>query len=120
MVGRFSNPNSAGIPILAVCNKFNCALEELLANRCYHYILDAGVALADASCFTYNGQLTARGKGKFWEEVDRQIETFDYQKITLRPTATQKLKQIAAPQPATERVFLVNKVKNRYNFTFKQ
>ena len=120
MVGRFSDPNRAGIPILAVHNKFNCALEELLANRRCHYILDAGAALADASCFTYNGQLTARRKGKFWEEVDCQIEKFDYQKITLLPTATQKPKQIAAPESATEWVFPVNKVKNRYNFTFKQ
>ena len=43
--------------ILAVKNKFNRALVDLLANHRYHYILDPGKKVEDVRNFTYNNLL---------------------------------------------------------------
>ena len=75
--------------ILAVRNKFNRALKDLLADSRYHYILDLGKMVEDARNFTNNNLLNARGQGVFWLEIDRLIEHFDYHKEHLRPTKQQ-------------------------------
>ena len=82
-IKMINRSNKQKIP--AVRNKFNHALEDLLADRRYHYILDLGKMVEDARNFTYNNLLNARGQDVFWLEIDRLIEHFDYHKEHLRP-----------------------------------
>ena len=93
-----SNPQQ----LLAVCNKYNTALEELLANRCYHYFIDISKQMNDVKFFTPENNLTQRGKLNFWNEIDWLIEMFDYQKISLRPNlhAARKGKDTTKPMQA--------------------
>ena len=78
MINR-SNPQW----ILSVCTKFNNALEELLVNRCYHYILDVNKAVFEGRNFTYNNLLNVRGQQVYWLEIDQIIERFDYHEESL-------------------------------------
>ena len=73
MINR-TNPQK----ILAVRNKLNSVLDELLANRHYHYIMDINKATFEGRNFTHNNLLNVRGQRVYWQEVDRLIEEFDY------------------------------------------
>ena len=68
-------------------HKFNDALEQMLANRKCHYIMDVSEVLASPQNFTDRNLINARGKEVFWREVNKVIEDFDKQKISLRPVA---------------------------------
>ena len=71
--------------ILAVRNKFNKILVDLLANRRYHYILDVNRMVDDPRNFTYDNHFNTRGQAIYWNEVDRLLERFDQHKEPLRP-----------------------------------
>ena len=71
--------------ILAVQNKFNNALEELLLKHRYHSIMDVGKDIADGHNFTYNNILNTWAQIEYWNAVNQLIERFDYYKESLRP-----------------------------------
>ena len=71
--------------LLSMRTKFNNVLEEQLANRHHHYIIDINEVMAKSSNFTPNNFLSAIGKEVYWREVDKIIELFDAQKLSLRP-----------------------------------
>ena len=79
--------------LLAVRNKFNNILEDILSERKNHYIIDVNQALAQHSNFTSFNSLNDKGKEIFWLEVDRAIEKFDYNKKVLKPNASKPLMQ---------------------------
>ena len=83
MFNRTTNPSKE----LAVRSKFNTTLENILASKRHHYIVDVTNAMYKSDYFSQNNRITARGKNRFWVEVDQAIEDFDFQKRSLRPVA---------------------------------
>ena len=71
--------------LLAVRNKFNGILENVLATHKNHYIMDVNSAVALRSNFSMSNVINDKGKEAFWTEVDRMIETLDYNKDKLLP-----------------------------------
>ena len=65
---------------------FNSTLEEILAGKANHYIIDVNEALNDVSYFS-GSALNGFGSVKFWKEIDRQICAFDKRKMSLGPIA---------------------------------
>ena len=70
--------------LMAVRNKFNAILEETLSRYHYCYIMGLDNALSPAF-FNRDNQLTSDGEIAFWREVNKQIEQFDKQVISLKP-----------------------------------
>ena len=66
-------------------NKFNVMLEDILADRENHFILDASDVLHSESLFSTNGALNGYGKKQFWLDIDKQIEKFEKKRISLQP-----------------------------------
>ena len=64
---------------------FNNRLNDLLADRDGHFIMDVNAVMLDAGHLNRWGDLNAYGQQCFWSEVDRQLEKFDKKKITLKP-----------------------------------
>ena len=83
MFNRTANPSKE----LAVRVKFNTALKNILANKRNHYIIDVTNAMYKSDYFSQNNRITARGKSRFWMEIDQVIEDFNSQKRSLRPVS---------------------------------
>ena len=64
--------------------RFNSILEERLldGNSDQHHIMSIDIQHDD---FDVGGSLTTQGKATFWREVNRAVEKFDSDSITLRP-----------------------------------
>ena len=67
-------------------DKFNAILEEELSARNHNYIMDINDKL-DIGCFDRHGYLTPRGMELTWIEIDQIIKSFDFQEISLKPSA---------------------------------
>ena len=70
--------------LLSVCGKFNNILEDVLAERKNHYIMDVNNEVAQTAYFTPFNHINDRGMETFWLSIDRMIETFDYNKDALK------------------------------------
>ena len=70
--------------IMALRNRFNNTLEEVLAanTTSKHFILSIK---AEEEDFYWMGELTDDGKLNFWKEVDACLRRFDWGEINLRP-----------------------------------
>ena len=84
-VKMMDRPDIAYNDMLAIRNKYNKILEEILASKKNHYIMDVGKDVVHPVHFMQNNNLNTRGKNAFWNVVDRNIELFDYHKIHLLP-----------------------------------
>ena len=84
--------NCAGIECLH--HQFNLAMEDCLADRNHHYIMDVSHTLDDASWFDNRGNLNGRGKSHFWRKVDGLIEQFDKQSISLKPIKADSFRSV--------------------------
>ena len=71
---------------LTVHYRFNASLEDQLASRKQHYILDVGKVIVESHYFTARNHLNQDGKHKFWREVDHLIKQFESDKEILKPT----------------------------------
>ena len=69
--------------------KFNLLLEDKLASKEGHYVLDASAIIKHDS-FDKSGFLCADDVVAFWDDVDQQIELFDKRKIELIPRVAEK------------------------------
>ena len=73
--------------VLALCNRFNNALEETLATtpaKLEHLILSIKVEEGD---FYPTGSLNPDGEVNFWKEINECISKFEIDKINLKPRA---------------------------------
>ena len=81
MMQRMNAPDK----ILTVRNKYNNALEALLAERKGHYVIDVNPILRGPEYFNQFNQLNNDGQLLFWKEVDECIKYYDRRKLTLVP-----------------------------------
>ena len=70
---------------LTVHYRFNAALEDQLASRSRHYIINVGKKIAEPNYFTPRNQLTDELCHVYWREIDHWIEEFDHDKDKLKP-----------------------------------
>ena len=70
---------------LAVINKFNGMLEDILVDRESHFIMDVDAALHDPAFFNIYNEMNNHGKLQFWLEVDSHIEKFEKKALSLKP-----------------------------------
>ena len=83
----------------ALRQKYNSLLEEAIAPRRHNYIVDVSKKV-NKTAFDRNGELNVTGVINFWLELDKQIELFDKQQITLKPMGTTTGMRNANPQSA--------------------
>ena len=69
----------------SVRHKYIEALQEQIRKRTRHYIIDINESMMDTSLFDMANQLNGRGTVHFWNQIDDQIKSFDYRKISLKP-----------------------------------
>ena len=65
--------------------KYNSIMEQCLASKSCHYIMDLNNRLSDESLFDSRGELNGHGRVKFWVEIDKTLERFDKQIVSLKP-----------------------------------
>ena len=70
---------------LTVRYRFNTVLEDQLAGRKNHFIIDIGKVIADSSYYTVRNSLNGNGAALFWSQLDRNIEIFDYDREEFIP-----------------------------------
>ena len=82
-------------------NKFNGILEDRLVDGNYmnHYLVSIDI---DLHQFDLMGGLTTAGMAQFWRELNRAIQKFDINKVTLRPRSVLNLLAEIAQQKAEE------------------
>ena len=79
---------NATCPVLAFNTNFNDVLENTLAGKSNHFLMDVDAAMSDTSMFDIrNFHLNDYGGPEFWLKVDKQIEKFEKKRISLRPAA---------------------------------
>ena len=78
-------PNLSYNDMLAVRVKYNKILENILAGKRNHYIMDMSNDVVHPWNFMYNNIINARGKDDMWHAVDHLIEEFDYRKENFLP-----------------------------------
>ena len=72
--------------VLAVRNKFNQAMADMVADRKSHFILDPNSVVEDSSLISaIHGTLNAEGHIRYWKKIDELIEKFDYKEVSLKP-----------------------------------
>ena len=64
---------------------YNTNLENLIFDRYGHYIMHVNNKLDDSEYFNALNSLNARGKRRFWQSVDDNLEKFDFHRISLCP-----------------------------------
>ena len=67
-----------------IADKFNTCLMEIIQQTENHFIMDLNASMQEQSLYM-NNHLNGFGRVRFWREFDRQIECFDYKRISLRP-----------------------------------
>ena len=66
--------------VLASRGKFNRALENMIAGRCSHYLIDINKKIGDSAYFNAElKSLNADGRGRYWMEIDKIVKYFDFQ-----------------------------------------
>ena len=85
--------------LLAVHNKFNNILENLLANLTGHYIMDVNKEVVQPENFSLNNVMNDHGKECFWVTVDRLIESFDCHKEKLKPIPNAHIRPLQQLMP---------------------
>ena len=70
--------------ILALHNKFNAQLEQLLSERRHHYIIDMDSRINNSCMFTNINELNGEGRIEFWKEIDDAIRLFDARRLSLK------------------------------------
>ena len=58
--------------------KFNTEMEEMLSCKTGHYVMDVQQALSNITDFTQMGNLSGIGKICFWNEINRQLQLFEF------------------------------------------
>ena len=71
--------------ILAHRHKYNRVVENILASKEKHHIMDINAEIAEPGNYNQFNRLNDFGKARFWLEVDKQIELFEKAKIMLKP-----------------------------------
>ena len=66
--------------IFTVRHKFNSILDDVIKGKKNQYTIEPQGLAHDTRNFMYNNQLSARGEKLLWLDIDRQIESFDYDK----------------------------------------
>ena len=79
-VKMLDTPNTTYSDLMACRKKFNSILEEILAQKKNHFIIDINDVMFHKSHFRQTNILNARGKERFWDEINRQVEEFEYNK----------------------------------------
>ena len=79
--------------LMAVRHKYNGILNDLLAQRKNHYILDYNKEVLHPINFLPNNQLNVTGKEDLWNVIDRKMEIFDFNKNTLLPKTAEPEQQ---------------------------
>ena len=69
---------------LAIRNKFNRMLEDILADHTGHYILDINKQMSDPAYF-HGSTINMPGVVRYWSEIDNLIQQFHAHDISLRP-----------------------------------
>ena len=92
------NRMNAPCKMLAHRMKFNDAVEKHLAIHMNYYILDVAPAMMDSSYFDPRNRINSYGKAQFWLEIDQQLELFDKQKLSLRPTQPDLRSEVNMPK----------------------
>ena len=85
-LGRMLSASEAQIKF-----KFNSELEETLALRNNHYIMDIQWALPNITDFSQIGKLTGVGQIRFWKEINQQLELFEFKDLDLTPVPRRAL-----------------------------
>ena len=67
--------------------KFNTEMEEMLSRKTDHFVMDVQRALSNITDFTQRGDLSGIGKIRFWNEINRQLQLFEFKDVELRPTS---------------------------------
>ena len=71
-------------------------MEEMLSRKTDHYVMDVQRALSNITDFTQSGNLSGIGKIRFWNEINRQLEMFEFKDMELRPISKAEKKSIQA------------------------
>ena len=84
MMKRPNLKSPAAVSTFAMHGKFNSILEERLhdGNADNHFIMSIKVTSEE---YDMTGNLTSTGKANFWKEVNRGLECFDKNQISLKP-----------------------------------
>ena len=77
-------PNEASNSVQSVRTKFNSILEKAITGKRHNYILDFDGVLSNDS-FDRNAELNPTGMIEAWLEIDRKIQMFDKQQLSLKP-----------------------------------
>ena len=85
-VKTFIRP-AAGASLVSAINKSNNIIEEILATRSQHYIIDINNQMEKQSNFNNGNYLNSRGKAALWIEINKSIEAYNYGKDELTPLA---------------------------------
>ena len=70
---------------LTVRYRFNAAVEDQLADRKDHYIFDVSKVIAEPHYFNQRNELNEDRMHKFWREIDKLLELFNYDKEKFKP-----------------------------------
>ena len=75
---------------VAAAPKFNAVLADLVRDRKGHLFMDLHNKITSPLNFNKAGYLNQRGKEVYWQEIDRKLEEFDYNKTDLVPMQVAK------------------------------
>ena len=70
--------------------KYNPEMEEALTNQRNHYIMSLQRSF-NSTHFNSRGKFTASGNVRFWDEINKLLESFDRQKVSLKPLSKSQL-----------------------------
>ena len=72
-------------PFLSVKTKYNDTMDEILAEKNNHYVMDFGQVMHDNAFYTPRSVLTEAGRIQFLSELNQIVKDFDYGKVDLIP-----------------------------------
>ena len=95
-ITMMDRPNISYNDMLACRGKYNGILENLLANKQNHFILDISKEIVHPANFFRNKRINTRGKLALWKEIDKNLEDFDYRRKSAvrKPEPTDSHSQI--------------------------
>ena len=101
MINRVSCHDKA----LAIRNKINTTLEDILADHTGHYILDVNNQMNDPVYF-HGSTINMPGVVRYWSEIDNLIQQFDAHDISLRPIKSSNIVETRyrMPPPPPDRL----------------
>ena len=75
--------------ILKMRGKFNELMNNIMANREQHYVINVNRIMDDSSYFDQFNQINEHGITRFWQQIDYHMELFDKKRISLLPERTE-------------------------------